>query len=106
MNIDIINFDKPVPKHVAVIMDGNGRWAKKHGFVAKLKKVYARTPKKTEEQLKVEKRLGEIDTEVSGFREKIKNLEAEYCKQTIKEDFFRKKLFDYREKMHLLEFYK
>lgn len=24
---------KPVPKHVAVIMDGNGRWAKVHGFV-------------------------------------------------------------------------
>lgn len=24
---------KPVPQHVAIIMDGNGRWAKMHGFV-------------------------------------------------------------------------
>ncbi len=37
MSIDIIDFDKPIPKHVAAIMDGNGRWAKKQGFVAKLK---------------------------------------------------------------------
>ena len=37
MSIDIIDFDKPIPKHVAVIMDGNGRWAKKQGFAAKLK---------------------------------------------------------------------
>ncbi len=37
MSIDIIDFDKPVPKHIAVIMDGNGRWAKKQGLVARLK---------------------------------------------------------------------
>ncbi|MBE5818507.1 MAG: isoprenyl transferase [Clostridiales bacterium] len=24
---------KPVPQHIAIIMDGNGRWAKMHGFV-------------------------------------------------------------------------
>ena len=22
-----------LPKHVAIIMDGNGRWAKQHGFM-------------------------------------------------------------------------
>ncbi len=37
MGIDVIDFNKPVPKHVAAIMDGNGRWAKQHGFAAKLK---------------------------------------------------------------------
>ena len=71
--------------------------------VSKLKKIFSRTPKKSEGLLKVEKRIGEIDTEVESLRAKIKNLETEYCKQTIKEDFFRKKLFEYREKMHLLE---
>lgn len=25
-------FDRPVPQHIAVIMDGNGRWAKKRGM--------------------------------------------------------------------------
>tara|TARA_B110000967_G_C18858489_1_gene548569 strand:+ start:352 stop:1098 length:747 start_codon:yes stop_codon:yes gene_type:complete len=27
-----INLDK-IPKHIAVVMDGNGRWAKKHGYL-------------------------------------------------------------------------
>ena len=27
---DKINLEK-LPKHIAIIMDGNGRWAKKHG---------------------------------------------------------------------------
>ena len=32
MNGDISNIDKnKLPKHIAVIMDGNGRWAKAHG---------------------------------------------------------------------------
>src|SRR5690606_21657533 len=30
MNEDIINKDK-LPKHIAIIMDGNGRWAKQKG---------------------------------------------------------------------------
>ena len=37
MSFKNIDFDKPVPKHVAAIMDGNGRWAKKQGLIARLK---------------------------------------------------------------------
>ena len=29
--IDIKNF-KTIPNHIAIIMDGNGRWAKSHGL--------------------------------------------------------------------------
>ncbi len=37
MSISNIDFNKPVPEHVAVIMDGNGRWAKKHKLAARIK---------------------------------------------------------------------
>lgn len=33
MKSEKTEFNNPVPKHVAVIMDGNGRWAKKRGLV-------------------------------------------------------------------------
>jgi len=59
--------------------------------------------KESPTKIKAEKRIGEIDAEIAKIKELIQNLEAEYCKQTIKEDFFREKLFDYREKMHVLE---
>lgn len=32
MNLDIIKNDPRMPKHIALIIDGNGRWAKKRGF--------------------------------------------------------------------------
>jgi undecaprenyl diphosphate synthase len=28
---DLSSYDGPVPRHVAIIMDGNGRWATRHG---------------------------------------------------------------------------
>jgi hypothetical protein len=49
------------------------------------------------------KRLNDIDSEIAELRERILNLETEFCKQTIKEDYFRQKLFEFREKIHLLE---
>ncbi len=49
------------------------------------------------------KRLSDIDSEVAELRERILNLETEFCKQTIKEDYFRQKLFEFREKIHFLE---
>jgi len=73
------------------------------GLKAKLKRLFSRRPKKSPEQLETEARIIEIDAETEKLRAQIRNLESEYCKQTIKEDFFRKKLFEYREKVHLLE---
>ena len=33
MQIDISHIDKSrIPAHVAIIMDGNGRWAQSHGM--------------------------------------------------------------------------
>ena len=32
MNIEKIKNDSRMPKHIALIIDGNGRWAKKHGL--------------------------------------------------------------------------
>ncbi len=30
-NLDTMNQDKKIPQHIAIIMDGNGRWAKERG---------------------------------------------------------------------------
>ncbi|MBN2067106.1 MAG: hypothetical protein JW744_01420 [Candidatus Diapherotrites archaeon] len=50
-----------------------------------------------------DRKLKKLDLDISDLRNRIQNLEAEFCKQTIKEDYFRERLFEYREKIHLLE---
>lgn len=47
---------KPVPQHVAVIMDGNGRWAKMHGFVRTIGHKFG--VEKLKELLKIAKATG------------------------------------------------
>tara|TARA_Y100000310_G_C20648860_1_gene798237 strand:+ start:57 stop:1571 length:1515 start_codon:yes stop_codon:yes gene_type:complete len=44
-----------------------------------------------------------IDSKLSDLRELTKKLENDFYKQLIAPDEFKKRLFDYREKMHLLE---
>ena len=36
MKSEVSVFNNPMPKHIAVIMDGNGRWAKKRGLIRSL----------------------------------------------------------------------
>jgi len=69
--------------------------AKKAGAMLRRGKVPEK-PKKLPE-------IEEIEAEQLLLKEKIQNLESEFCKQNIKEDFFREKLFEYREKLHLSE---
>ncbi len=69
---------------------------------AKLMGLFAK-PGKPAEPVEAGLRLQEIDAEIAKLRDMVQNLETEFCKQTIKEDYFRQKLFEYREKIHLLE---
>src|SRR3989344_2086028 len=46
---------------------------------------------------------GNIDQEVMHTKELINYLEQDFLKRKISEDMFRQKMFEYREKMHLLE---
>ncbi len=48
--------DKPVPQHVAIIMDGNGRWAKLHGLARTAGHRYG--VEKLKELLTVSKKIG------------------------------------------------
>ena len=45
-----------VPRHIAIIMDGNGRWAKMHGFVRSIGHRYG--VEKLKELLTVSKAVG------------------------------------------------
>lgn len=36
-NLEAVDFKKSIPKHVAIIMDGNGRWAKANNLMTRLK---------------------------------------------------------------------
>jgi hypothetical protein len=73
------------------------------GFRAGIGKLFSRAPKKSAERLKAEKRLLEIDSEIEALDAKVKALEESYVKKGLKEEDFKKKLFDLREKSHLLE---
>jgi hypothetical protein len=73
------------------------------GLTAKVKGLFSGEPKMTEAQLGAEKRIAEIDTEVGEIERQVKALEDDYFRQSIKEDSFKKKLFELHEKMHLLE---
>jgi hypothetical protein len=72
-------------------------------FWAGIGKLFSRAPKKSAERLKAEKRLLEIDSEIEALDAKVKALEESYVKKGLKEEDFKKKLFDLREKSHLLE---
>ena len=71
-------------------------------LAAKIRSVLPK-PKETETIMKNEADIDRADFEIDVLNEEIKNLESDFCDKKIKEDNFRQKLFDLREKIHLLE---